>query len=178
MFDSDWLIAKLLKTPWLDRMNFTLASLNSISILIVFHGKINYFLIITFINFLRLFNFAFLKIWDTSNIAFILSLLIEMLSLNINERVACLVCGKKYTRKDASRHRRTCGVLKCSRCSFYTYSSEELNNNFKKKHFQQKVKLCAQHSPNTLREKVKLIFFKKRTKHYEFFFTESEYHWR
>ena len=26
------------------------------------------------------------------------------------------------------RHHRTCGVLKCSNCNFYTYSSEELTD--------------------------------------------------
>ena len=84
-----------------------------------------------------------------------------MPSLNRNERVACLECGREYTRKDASRHRRTCGVLKCSNCIFYTYSSEELTNHFKKKPCQHNVKLCAQQSPNTLQEKVKLLIFIK-----------------
>ena len=84
-----------------------------------------------------------------------------MPSLNRNERVACLECGREYTRKDASRHRRTCGVLKCSNCNFYTYSSEELTNHFKKKHCQHNVKLCALQSPNTHQEKVKLINFIK-----------------
>ena len=70
-----------------------------------------------------------------------------MPSLNRNERVACLECGREYTHKDASRHRRRCGVLKCSNCTFYTYSSEELANNFKKKHSQYNIKLCAQQTP-------------------------------
>ena len=77
-----------------------------------------------------------------------------MPSLKRNERVAYLECGREYTHKDASRHRRTCGVLKSSNCNFYTYSSEELANNFNKKHFQHSVNLCAQQSPNTLQEKV------------------------
>ena len=51
-------------------------------------------------------------------------------------------------------------VLKCSNCNFYTYSSEELANHFKKKHFQHNVKLCAQQSPNTLQEKVKFLIKK------------------
>ena len=84
-----------------------------------------------------------------------------MSSLNRNERGACLECGREKTHKDASRHRRTCGVLKCSNCNFYTYSSEELANHFKKKHYQDNVKLCAQHSPKSLQEKVKLIIFFK-----------------
>ena len=53
-----------------------------------------------------------------------LFLLIEMPPLNRNERVACLECGIKYTRKDLSRHRRHCVVLKCSKCNFYRYSEE------------------------------------------------------
>ena len=94
MLDSDWLIAKLLKTPWLDCINLNSARLNSKSILIFFHVKINWlknllFLFI-FIHFLRLFNFSFLKIWDILNLPFFLFLLIEMSSLNRNERIACL----------------------------------------------------------------------------------------
>ena len=94
-----------------------------------------------------------------------------MLSLNRNERGACLECGREYTLKDASKHRRTCGVLKCSICNFYTYSSEELANHFKKKHNQHNVKLCAHHSPKTLQEKIKFIFFsfKKTTKNISFY---------
>ena len=137
------------------------------SILIFYHVKNNclrsLLFLFTFINFLRLFNFSFLKIWDILNLPFIFSLFIEMPSLNINERVACLVCGREYTRSDASRHRRTCGVLKCSNCNFYTHSSEELTNHFKKKYFHYNVELCAQHSPYTLREKVKLIIFLLKT---------------
>ena len=90
-----------------------------------------------------------------------------MPSLNRNERVACLECGGEYTHKNASRHRRTWCVLKCSNCNFYTYSSEELANHFKKKHFQHNVKLCAQQPPKTLQEKVKfLLFFKKNHRSY------------
>ena len=81
-----------------------------------------------------------------------------MPSLHRNERVACLKCGREYTRKYASRHCRTCVVLKCSNCNFYTYSSEELTNHFKKKHCQYNVKLCAQQSPNTLQEKVNFLY--------------------
>ena len=80
-----------------------------------------------------------------------------MWSVNGNERVAGLECGREYTRKDASRHRKHCDVLKCSICNFYTYSIEELTNHNKKKHCQHNFKLCAQHSPNTLRDKVKLL---------------------
>ena len=93
-----------------------------------------------------------------------------MPSLNRNERVACFECGREYTHKDASRHRRTCGVLKCSNCNFYTYSSEELANHFKKKHFQHNVKLCAQQTPNTLQEKVKFLrfFFENIQNYYDY----------
>ena len=82
-----------------------------------------------------------------------------MSSLNKNERVACLECGREYNHKDASRHRRTCGGLKCSNCNFYTYSSEELANYFKKNHSQHNIKLCAQQTANTLQEKVKFLSF-------------------
>ena len=82
-----------------------------------------------------------------------------MPSLNRNERTACLECGREYTRKDASRHRKHCVVLKCSYCNFYTYSSEELTDHTKKKHCQHNVKLCGQQSQNTLQEKIKLICF-------------------
>ena len=85
-----------------------------------------------------------------------------MPSLNRNKKNACPDCGREYTCLHASRHRRTCGVLKCLNCIFYTYSSKELTNNFKKKHFQHKVKLCAQQSSNTLQENVKLIIFFKK----------------
>ena len=86
-------------------------------------------------------------------------LLFEMPSLIRNKRVACLECGREYTRLHASRHRKHCGVLKCSICNFYTFSSEELTNHIKKKHYscQHIIKLCAQQPQNTLQEKVKLI---------------------
>ena len=165
MLNSDWLIAKLLKIPWLDWWIFISAKLNSISILILFHVKNNWLIsllfLFTFIHFLRLFNSSYLKVWYTLNLPFNLSLLIEMPSVNRNERVACLECGRENARLHASRHRRTCGVLKCSNCNVYTYSSEELTKHFKKKHCQHNVKLCAQQSPNTLQEKVKLIIFIK-----------------
>ena len=149
MLDSDWLI--ILKIPWLNWMIFISARLNSISILILFHVKNNWLIsllfLFTFIHFLRLFISSYLKIWYILNLLFNFSLLIEMSSLNRNERVACLECG-------TSSHRRTCGVLKCSNCNFYTYSSEELTYHLKKKHCQHNVELCAQHSPKTLQEKI------------------------
>ena len=83
--------------------------------------------------------------------------------INRNERIACLECGREYTRKDASRHRKHCDVLKCSNCNFYTYSSEGHTNNIKKKQCQHNVKVCARQSQKTLQEKVKLIYFFKKT---------------
>ena len=66
MLDSDWLIAKRLKTPWLDWKIFISARLNSITILIFFHVKNNclrnLLFLFTFIRFLRLFNFFFLNL--------------------------------------------------------------------------------------------------------------------
>ena len=90
-----------------------------------------------------------------------------MPSLNRNERVACLECGREYTRKDASRHRKHCDVLKYSSCNFYTYSSEELSNHIKKKQCQHNVKLYAQNSANRLREKEKIYIFNKNRKYFE-----------
>ena len=112
-----------------------------------------------FIHFLRLINFPFLNGWDILNLSFYLFLLIEMPSQNRNKRIACLECGREYTRLHASRHRKHCGVLKCFNCNFYTYSSKELTNHIKNKHCQQNVKLCAQQSQNILQENVKLIYF-------------------
>ena len=111
MLDSDWMI-------------FVSARINSISILILFNVKNNWLKILlflfSFIHFLRLFNSSYLKIWYILNLPFNLSFLIEMPSLNRNERVACLERGRENTRLHASRHRRTCGVLKSSNCNFYT----------------------------------------------------------
>ena len=69
--------------------------------------------------------------------------LVEMPALNSNEKIACLECGREYTRKDASRHRNHCDVSKCSNCYFYTCSSEELTNHIKKKHCQHNVQLIS-----------------------------------
>ena len=132
-----------------------------ISIQVFFHlkniclGGLRFLFTLT--NSLKLFNSFIRKVWDILNLPFNLKFFLETSSLNRNERVACLECGREYTRKDASRHRRTCGVLKCSNCNRYTYSSDELTNHVKKKHAscQHNVKLCAQQSPNTLQEKVK-----------------------
>ena len=96
MLDSDWLI--LLKTPCLDWMIFISARLNSISSLILFHVKNNWLIsllfLFTFIHFLRIFSSSYLKIWYILNLPFNLSLLFEMSSLNRNERVVCLECGR------------------------------------------------------------------------------------
>ena len=117
----------------------------------------NFSFLFNFIQFLRLINFSFLKIWVILNLPFFL--LIEMPSLNRNQRIACLECGREYTRLYTSRHRKHCGVLKCSNFNFYTYSSDELTDHIKKKHCQHNVYLCAQQSEKTLEEKVKLIYF-------------------
>ena len=144
------------------------ARLNSVSILIFFHVKNNcsrnLLFLFTFTHFLSLFNFSFLKTWDILNQPFFfLFLPIKMPLLNRNKRNACLECGREYTRKDASRHRKHCDVLKCSNCNFYTFSSEELTNHIKMKQCQYSVKVCARQSQKTLQEKVKLIYFKKKT---------------
>ena len=86
-------------------------------------------------------------------------LLIETPSLNGNEKDACFECGREHARLLALRHRRTCGVLKCSNINFHTYSSEGLTNHFKEKHCQHNANLSAQQSSNTLKEKVNLIVF-------------------
>ena len=84
-----------------------------------------------------------------------------MPSLNRNERIACLEYGREYIRFHASRHRKHCGVLKCSNCNFYTYSSEELNNHIKKKHCQHNDIMCPAVSKHTPREgKIDIIKIK------------------
>ena len=88
-----------------------------------------------------------------------------MPSMNRNEIVACLECGRDYTRldlsstvtfQDLSRHRKHCDVSKCSNCNFYTHGSEELTNHMKKKQYscQHKNNLCAQQSQKTIQEEV------------------------
>ena len=81
MLDSDWLMAKLVKTPWLDWMILISARLNSISILIFFHVKniwlISLLFLFIFFQFLRLFNSSYLKIWYIFNLPFNFSLLLR-----------------------------------------------------------------------------------------------------
>ena len=79
--------------------------------------------------------------------------------LNKNKRNACLECGQEYTRKDASRHRKHCDVLKCSNCNFYTTSSEELTNHIKMEQCQYNVKVCARQSQKTLQEEHSRKYF-------------------
>ena len=139
---------------------FFSARLNINTILIFFHGKNNCLRNFFFIQIYSIFEanqLSFLKIWDILNLPFFL--FIGMASLNRNQRIACPECGREYTRLHTSRHRKHCGVLKCSNFNFYTYSSEELTDHIKKKHCQHNVNLCAQQSENTLQEKVKLIYF-------------------
>ena len=102
MLDSDWLIAKHLESPWLDWINFISARLKSRSFLISFHFEYNWLrkshnCYNLFYPLLRLFNSSFLKTWDLF-LLFIHSSLIMMPSLSKNERVACLDCGRDYTR--------------------------------------------------------------------------------
>ena len=78
--------------------------------------------------------------------------------LNRNKRIACLECGREYTLKDASRHRKHSDVLKCSNYNFYRFSSEELTNHIKKKQCQYNVKVCAPQSQKTHQER---YIFKK-----------------
>ena len=124
-----WLV-KRLKTPWLDWMNFISVGLNSMSILFFFHVKNNWLrnllFLFTYIRFLRLFNISFLKIWGILNLPRFLFLLIEIPSLKRNERATCPECGREYTRLHASRHRKHCGVSKCSNCNFYTQTARNL----------------------------------------------------
>ena len=111
-------------------------------------------------TFLRLLNSSFLKTWDFLNRPFFLKFLFSGWDAVMEyERFACLECGREYTRKDASKHRKHCGVFKFSNCNFYTYSSKELTNHIIKKYYfcEHNDKLCAQQSQNTLQEKVKLI---------------------
>ena len=84
-------------------------------------------------------QFAVFTYFYSFFLPFVLKIFLEMPPLNRNDRVACLECGREYTHKDASGHRRTRGVLKCSNCNFYTYSGEEFTNHFKKKHCQHNV---------------------------------------
>ena len=132
------------------------------SILIFIHVKNNCFekfaVFVNFYSFFEATHLFFSKNLGQSKSP-IFFRLIEMPSLNSNERIACLECGREYTRIDASRHRKHCDVLKCSNCNFYTYSSKELINHIKKKHCQHNVNLCIQQAQNTLQEKVKLIYF-------------------
>ena len=89
-----------------------------------------------------------------------------MPSLNRNEGVACLECGREYTRLHASRHRKRCGVLKCSNCNFFTYSGGKLTNHIKKKHSsrQHNVKLCP------TERKIIIFQLKYRINDYEKYF--------
>ena len=105
MLDSNWLIAKLLKTPWLDGINLNSARINSKSIQIFFHVKSNWLrnllFLFNFIHFLSLFNFSFLKIWDFLNLPFIFNLFLCL--LNRNEKIACLDVEENtlvYTHQD------------------------------------------------------------------------------
>ena len=89
---------------------------------------------------MRLSTFLFLKNLGNSKYPVFSFSLIEMPPLNRNEGIAFLECGREYPRLHASGHRKHCGVLKCSNCNFYRYSSEELTNHIKKKHCQHNVK--------------------------------------
>ena len=102
----------------------------------------------------------------------------EMPSLDRNLKVACPEFGRDYTRIDTLRHPRTCGVLKCSNCNFYTYSSAEItdrdHNLYRTSKTLVKNGKDAQQAPNTLesRKKVLIIFCsnKLRKNDYELWF--------
>ena len=90
------------------------------------------------ILFLRLFVSSYLRSWNILHLPFITKFSRYLLrcrqQIEIKE-FHVLKKGGENTCKDASRHRRTCGVLKCSICNFYTYSSVELTYHIKKKAF-------------------------------------------
>ena len=102
MLDSDWLIVKFSKTPWLDWMISISARLNSSSILIFFHIE-NTWLRNSFNCFdLLLFAFKSVQLFFSKNLGhskspIFLSLPTEMQSLKRKARVACLEWHRKHT---------------------------------------------------------------------------------
>ena len=139
MVDSDWLRAELLKTSWLDRMIFVSAGLTNRSIVIFFHFKINWLR-----NSYNCFNYLLISfgatdLFSSKTLGHSKSPIFSFFSfrdavIEQKRKSACPEYAREYTYLHASRHRKNCGVLKCSNCNFYTYSSEELTNHNKKKH--------------------------------------------
>ena len=99
------------------------ARLNGRSILISFNVKNNWLrgshncfnlLLFTFESI----QLSFFKYLGILKLPFIFScFFFEILLLKRKKRIACLDFGRDYTRLDASRHRKHCGVLKCSNCN-------------------------------------------------------------
>ena len=63
--------------------------------------------------------------------------IIEMPSLNRNEKVTCENCGTQITKLNLARHKKSCsaGTLFCTLCpNFFTKSQNDLNYHVSKKH--------------------------------------------
>ena len=82
--------------------------------------------------------------------------IIEMPSLNRNEKVTCENCGTQTTKLNLARHKKSCsaGTLYCPQCpNFSTKSQNDLNYHIAKKHSALKpevtfkCKLCFQEFP-------------------------------
>ena len=68
--------------------------------------------------------------------------LIEMPSLNRNEKVICRNCGTQTTKLNLARHKKKCsvGTLYCTQCpNFSTKSQNDLNYQIAKKHSAQNL---------------------------------------
>ena len=133
-----WLVgSKTFENSLVRLVDFISARLNSISILIFFHVKNNclrnLLFLFTFIHFLSLFNFTFLKIRDILNLSFFFFYLLRCRHWKETKKLHVLNVAEN--------------------------SSEELTDHIKKKNHQLNVKLCAQQSQNTLQQKKNLIYF-------------------
>ena len=63
--------------------------------------------------------------------------IIEMLSLNRNEKVICDISGTHITKLNLARHKKRCsaGTLYCTQClNFFTKSENDMNYHIAKKH--------------------------------------------
>ena len=129
------LLSKFLKPPWLDCMiYFSAWPSKKISNLIFSHVKNNkweiyisvFIYFFSFFQAIQLFLSKNLRHSKPPIYSQILSFLLEIPSLNRNEKVTCLECGREYAQKDASRHRRICGVLKCRTVIFIHIAARKL----------------------------------------------------